>query len=93
MMKLFEKNVGKLDRIVRIIVGVAILVSGAMFLRAPLMYLAMLVSIIFMFTGVAGTCALYSLIGLNTGAEPAAKEGKIPSASAPPSPKRKKSKQ
>ena len=93
MMKLFERNVGKWDRIIRIVVGVAILVSGAMYLRAPLMYLAMLVSIIFMFTGVAGTCALYSLIGLNTGAESGAKEGRIPPASAAPSAKKRKTKQ
>jgi len=92
-MKLFENNVGKWDRIVRIVVGVAILVASAMFIRAPLLYLTLLVSVIFMFTGVAGTCMLYSVLGMNTGAETGAKEGKIPAASAAPAQKRRKSKQ
>jgi uncharacterized membrane protein HdeD (DUF308 family) len=65
-MKLMEKNVGKTDRIVRLVLGVAAVAGGYLALAAPLSYVVMLVGIILIGTGALGTCALYSLIGMNT---------------------------
>jgi hypothetical protein len=68
-MKLFEKNVGQIDRIVRLVVGVVLAVVGYLYLAAPLSYVAYLLAVIMLFTGLMGTCALYSLIGINTAAK------------------------
>jgi Inner membrane protein YgaP-like, transmembrane domain len=66
-MNIGEKNVGKTDRIIRVILGVVLLVAfGLNVLAAPWSYLLILVGIIALFTGIAGTCALYSIIGWNS---------------------------
>jgi len=66
-MKIGEKNVGMTDRIIRIILGVVLLVAfGLNVIAAPWSYLLVLIGIIALFTGIAGTCALYSLIGWDT---------------------------
>jgi hypothetical protein len=67
MDKLFEKREGRLDRIARIVVGVALLVAYAWgVLAPPLGYLLLLLGIIALFTGLSGSCALYSLLGIST---------------------------
>jgi hypothetical protein len=66
-LKIGEKNVCMIDRIVRIIVGIVII--GVFFLNmvtAPWSYLLLLIGIIALITGVFGTCVLYSLLGMNT---------------------------
>ena len=66
-MKLGEKNVGTIDRVVRIIIGIAFLAGFALnMVAAPLSYLVALVGIIALVTGVIGTCPAYSLLGFNT---------------------------
>lgn len=66
-MNLGEKNVGMIDRVVRIIVGIALLAVVVLnMIAAPLSYLAVLVGLIALVTGAVGTCPLYSVIGLNT---------------------------
>ena len=64
---LFEKREGRLDRIARIVVGVVLLVAYAWgVLAPPLGYLLLLLGIIGLFTGLTGSCALYSLLGIST---------------------------
>ena len=65
-MKLFEKNVGNSDRIVRFIFAVAFAVVGFYGMSPPWSFLAYAFAVILLFTGAAGTCAAYSLIGINT---------------------------
>lgn len=66
-MKIGEKNVGTIDRVVRIMIGIALLALFALnMVAAPWSYLVALIGIIALVTGGAGTCALYSLIGINT---------------------------
>jgi hypothetical protein len=66
-----EKNVGMIDRVVRIIVGIALLAGFALnMVAAPLSYLVVLIGIIALVTGVIGTCPAYSLIGINTLGKP-----------------------
>jgi hypothetical protein len=57
-------NVGGIDRILRIVVGIAVL---ALFfvLEGNARYWA-LVGLVPLFTGLLRTCPLYSVIGLNT---------------------------
>jgi hypothetical protein len=67
MMKIGEKNVGMIDRVVRIILGIALLALFALNMVAtPWSYLVLLIAVILLVTGAAGTCPLYSLIGMNT---------------------------
>ena len=66
-MNIGEKNVGTIDRAVRIIAGIALLAGFALnMVAAPLSYLVALIGLIALVTGVIGTCPAYSLIGMNT---------------------------
>jgi hypothetical protein len=66
-MKIGEKNVGTIDRVVRIIVGIVFLAGFALnMVAAPLSYLVALIGIIALVTGAIGTCPAYSVIGINT---------------------------
>lgn len=66
-MKLFEKNVGGIDKAARIFAGI-LLLAGAYLVQADLLIKAViaLVGIVVLFTGVMGTCTLYTLLGINT---------------------------
>ena len=61
-MDLLKNNVGKTDRIVRVILGV--LLNGNVFfaLQHPIGWLG----VILLATGLAGICPVYSLLGINT---------------------------
>jgi hypothetical protein len=62
---MFAKNVGGIDRILRIVVGLA-LIAG-FFLNSGATYgWLYLIGIVPLLTGIFSTCALYSLIGVNT---------------------------
>ncbi|MCK9579885.1 MAG: DUF2892 domain-containing protein [Methanoregula sp.] len=66
-MNIGEKNVGTVDRVVRIIVGIAFLAGFALnMVAAPLSYLVVLIGIIALVTGAIGTCPAYSVIGIST---------------------------
>lgn len=58
----FAKNVGNVDRGLRVVVGIAAL--GLVFAGPKTAW--GLVGIIPLFTGLFGSCPLYSLVGLNT---------------------------
>ncbi len=65
----FKKNVGEIDRVVRVVVGLAAL--GAYFanvLAAPLSYILILIALVLFATAAMSSCALYTLLGINTGA-------------------------
>jgi hypothetical protein len=67
LLKIGEKNVGMIDRVVRIILGIVLIgVFALNMVAAPWSYLVALIGLIALVTGAVGTCALYSLIGLNT---------------------------
>jgi hypothetical protein len=56
-----EKNVGSLDRTIRIVAGLIILTAGVIFKTWW-----GLIGIIPLFTGLIGWCGLYSLLGIST---------------------------
>ena len=62
---MFTKNVGTIDRVLRVVVGLA-LIAG-FFLNAEAAYRWLyLIGIIPLATGLLGTCGLYSVFGINT---------------------------
>jgi hypothetical protein len=64
------KNVGRLDRAVRLIVGVMLLgLYGA--LDPPLKYFTLL-GLVLVATAASGFCPLYALFRVSTGGKPAA---------------------
>ena len=70
-MKIGEKNVGVIDRVVRIIIGIVLIgVSALNIVAAPWSYLVVLIGLVALVTGALGTCGLYSLFGMNTLGKP-----------------------
>jgi hypothetical protein len=62
-----EKNVGMIDRVVRIIIGIVLIAVFVLnMVAAPWSYLVVLIGLVALITGAVGTCALYSLLGMNT---------------------------
>jgi hypothetical protein len=61
---MFKNNVGSLDRVVRIVIGLGALGFFATN-TGPMRWLG-LIGIIPVVTALAGTCPLYSLFGLST---------------------------
>ena len=66
-MKIGEKNVGMIDRVVRIILGIVLIAAFALgWVAAPWSYLVALIGLIALVTGAVGTCPLYSMLGMST---------------------------
>ena len=61
-MDLFKNNVGKTDRIIRVILGVLLIGNVFFALQHPIGWLG----VILVLTGLAGICPVYSLLGINT---------------------------
>jgi hypothetical protein len=62
MASLFNRNTGKADRIIRVIVGA--LLVGNVFIG--LQTVVGWIGLILIVTGLFGTCPVYSLLGINT---------------------------
>jgi hypothetical protein len=66
-MNIGEKNVGTIDRVVRIIAGIVLIGLFVLnMVAAPWSYLVALIGLIALVTGAVGTCGLYSVVGINT---------------------------
>ncbi len=62
---MLAKNVGGIDRIARIVIGLALLLGFFLNAEASMRWLY-LIGIVPLATGLMQTCPLYSLIGVNT---------------------------
>jgi hypothetical protein len=62
---MFAKNVGGIDRILRIVVGLALIAGFFLNADASLRWLY-LIGIVPLATGLMSTCPLYSIFGLST---------------------------
>ena len=62
---MFKTNVGGIDRILRIVVGVALLAAFFLYPEASWRYWA-LIGIVPLATGLLSTCPIYSILGLST---------------------------
>jgi len=61
-MNLLKNNVGKVDRIIRVLVGALLIGNVFVGLQHP----AGWIGLILIVTGLFGACPLYSILGLNT---------------------------
>lgn len=62
---MFKSNVGGLDKILRIVVGLALIASFFLNAEASMRWLY-LIGIVPLATGFLGSCPLYSIFGMNT---------------------------
>lgn len=62
---MFQTNVGTIDRIVRIVVGLALILGFFLDTDARYRWLYLL-GILPLLTGLLSTCPAYSLLGINT---------------------------
>ena len=62
---MFKNNVGGIDRIIRIVAGVALLAAYFLTTGGPWHWLY-LIGIVPLATGLMGSCPLYSILGLST---------------------------
>ncbi|NOX74332.1 MAG: DUF2892 domain-containing protein [Alphaproteobacteria bacterium] len=63
---MFKKNVGTLDRIVRIIVGIALIAAYFLYPELSWGIALLVVGIIVTATGLISSCLLYTILGLRT---------------------------
>jgi uncharacterized membrane protein HdeD (DUF308 family) len=61
-MNLLKNNVGKVDRVIRVVLGVLLIGNVFFALQHPIGW----IGVILVLTGIAGICPLYSLLGINT---------------------------
>lgn len=61
---MLKKNVGGIDRILRIVVGIALI--AAFFMTSGSYSWLYLIGIVPLATGLMSTCPLYSIFGMNT---------------------------
>jgi hypothetical protein len=61
-MNLFKRNVGKTDRIIRVILGVLLIGNVFFALQNPIGW----IGVILVVTGLAGVCPVYSLLNIDT---------------------------
>lgn len=62
---MFKSNVGTTDRVLRVIVGLALLVAFFMLPEAGYRWF-LLIGIVPLVTGLMGSCPAYSLLGIST---------------------------
>ena len=62
---MFGKNVGSVDRVLRVVLGLVILSLFFVYPGSPWRYLA-LIGIVPLATGLMSTCPLYSMLGIST---------------------------
>ncbi|OJF96820.1 YgaP family membrane protein [Pararhizobium antarcticum] len=62
---MFAKNIGSIDRLLRIVVGVALLALFFLYPAAPWRYFT-LIGVVPLLTGLLSTCPLYSLLGISS---------------------------
>ncbi|MEN8213214.1 MAG: DUF2892 domain-containing protein [Pseudomonadota bacterium] len=61
-MDLFKSNMGKVDRIIRIVLGIILVGNVFYALQHPIGWLG----VVLIVTGIFAICPLYSLLGINT---------------------------
>lgn len=62
---MLKKNVGTIDRALRVIVGLALLAAWFIYPEAPYRW-AFLIGIVPLLTALVSSCPLYSILGIST---------------------------
>ncbi|MCB2135734.1 MAG: DUF2892 domain-containing protein [Rhodobacteraceae bacterium] len=63
---MFKTNVGGADRIIRILLGIALLAAWFMMPGAGYRWVFIVLGLVALGTGLMSSCPLYSLLGINT---------------------------
>lgn len=63
---MFRNNVGGVDRIVRAIIGVALIAAFFMYPDMTWKYVSLIIGLILLFTSVMSSCMIYSVLGMST---------------------------
>lgn len=63
---MFTRNTGSIDRVARIVVGLALLAAFFFMQGTSAWHYAYLIGIVPLLTGLVGSCPLYSIFGLST---------------------------
>lgn len=63
---MFKTNVGGLDRVVRIVLGLVLIVWWYMAPAVAWHWVALVVGLVALLTGLMSSCPLYSVLGVNT---------------------------
>lgn len=62
---MFKSNVGGIDRVLRVVAGLVLLAMFFVYQEASWRYFT-LIGVVPLFTGLFGTCPLYTILGLST---------------------------
>ncbi len=62
---MFKQNEGSVDRIIRAILGIGLIIGG-FFLSGVLKIILIIIGIVLLITAITGFCGLYALLGINT---------------------------
>ncbi len=60
------KNIGKIDGIIRVIVGLVLIYFGGIQNISVLSVIMMVVGVILVITAITGSCMVYKLLGIST---------------------------
>ena len=63
---MFKKNVGTVDRSIRGVVGIVLLLLAFTSLAGTLAWVAGVIGVVMLGTAALGTCPPYALLGINT---------------------------
>jgi hypothetical protein len=66
MPAMFKTNVGNVDRIIRVLVGIVLVGAYFIFPEHGYRWIYALLGVIALATGIMSTCPLYSILGINT---------------------------
>lgn len=62
----FEKNVGKIDRLIRAVFGVLFILAGLLYFALPGNLISIFVGLVLIATALSGFCSVYSVLGIKT---------------------------
>jgi Protein of unknown function (DUF2892) len=63
---MFKTNVGGIDRGLRVVLGIALLIFWYLSPDLGWRWLPLILGLVALITGLVGTCPLYSILGINT---------------------------
>lgn len=63
---MFKTNVGSTDRVIRVLIGLALLAWWYLAPGMGVRWLPLVLGIVALATGLMSTCPLYSILGINT---------------------------
>jgi len=66
MKKLWQKNVGPMDRCLRICIGITLIIVGAFYVKGTMGTVLFILSVPLILSAIFGVCPGYSILGVST---------------------------